>query len=78
MAGSQQLFSQFHLLALVKHVAHMHTTGTTPDGWYIYTGEIHPTEAGRFGFTVRILPHHPLLLDSHSLGLIRWAQVASA
>jgi len=56
----------------------MHTTGTTPDGWYIYTGEIHPTEAGRFGFTVRILPHHPLLLDSHSLGLIRWAQVASA
>jgi starch phosphorylase len=54
----------------------MRTTGTTPDGWYTYTGEIHPTEAGRFGFTVRILPHHPLLLDSHSLGLIRWAQVS--
>jgi starch phosphorylase len=43
------------------------------DGWTVYVGEIEPAEAGRFGFTVRILPHHPLLLDSHSLGLIRWA-----
>ena len=50
----------------------------TPDGWYRYTGDIRPTEAGRFGFTVRILPHHPLLLDSHSLGLIRWAQAQPA
>jgi starch phosphorylase len=39
-------------------------------------GEVQPSEAGRFGFTVRVLPHHPLLLDSHSLGLIRWAQGA--
>ncbi len=51
----------------------MRTMDTTPDGWNVYVGEINPTEAGRFGFTVRILPHHPLLLDSHSLGLIRWA-----
>jgi starch phosphorylase len=43
-------------------------------GWHVFQGEILPLEAGRFGFTVRILPHHPLLLDSHSLGLIRWAQ----
>ena len=50
--------------------------GETPDGWHRYAGEIKPGEAGRFGFTVRILPHHPLLLDSHSLGLIRWAQPA--
>jgi starch phosphorylase len=28
---------------------------------------------GKFGFTVRILPHHPLLRDAHSLGLIFWA-----
>ncbi|GAB6036992.1 alpha-glucan family phosphorylase [Fundidesulfovibrio butyratiphilus] len=43
------------------------------DGWQVFTGEVMPVEAGRFGFTVRILPHHPLLLDSHSLGLIKWA-----
>ena len=54
----------------------MSSEATTPDGWYHYAGEISPSEAGRFGFTVRILPHHPLLLDSHSLGLIRWAQPA--
>jgi len=54
----------------------MQSAAATPDGWHRYEGEIQPTEAGRFGFTVRILPHHPLLLDSHSLGLIRWAQPA--
>ena len=45
----------------------------TEDGWQLFTGEVMPIEAGRFGYTVRILPHHPLLLDSHSLGLIKWA-----
>ncbi|MBU1040686.1 MAG: alpha-glucan family phosphorylase [Proteobacteria bacterium] len=42
-------------------------------GWHLYRGEVLPAEAGRFGFTVRILPHHPLLLDSHALGLLHWA-----
>ena len=56
------------------------TTLMTPekelgDGWHLYRGEVMPPEAGRFGFTVRILPHHPLLLDSHALGPIRWAGV---
>ena len=43
-------------------------------GWHLYQGEVMPDEAGRFGYTVRILPHHELLLDPHSLGLIYWAQ----
>ena len=43
-------------------------------GWHVYQGEVMPHEAGRFGYTVRILPRHELLLDSHSLGLIHWAQ----
>ncbi len=43
-------------------------------GWHLYQGEVLPSEAGRFGYTVRILPHHELLLDPHSLGLIHWAQ----
>jgi len=46
------------------------------EGWHLYRGEVMPTEAGRFGFTVRILPHHPLLLDSHALGLLHWATEA--
>ncbi len=54
----------------------MRPVEVTPDDWHVYIGEIKPTEAGRFGFTVRILPHHPLLLDSHSLGLIRWAHAS--
>ncbi|MES9995218.1 alpha-glucan family phosphorylase [Desulfovibrio aminophilus] len=44
------------------------------DGWHLFRGDLIPSEAGRFGFTVRILPHHPLLLDPHSLGLIFWAK----
>ncbi|WP_319779792.1 alpha-glucan family phosphorylase [Maridesulfovibrio sp.] len=43
-------------------------------GWHVYQGEVMPHEAGRFGYTVRILPNHELLLDPHSLGLIHWAQ----
>lgn len=43
-------------------------------GWHLYQGEVLPDEAGRFGFTVRVLPHNPLLLDPHSLGLIHWTE----
>ena len=50
----------------------------TVDGWYVYRGKAMPKATGKFGFTVRILPHHPLLRDSHSLGLIFWADEHSA
>lgn len=53
----------------------MVSKGQTDDGWHKYYGEAMPKEAGRFGFTVRILPHHPLMFDPHSLGLIRWANI---
>lgn len=52
----------------------MTSNGKTDDGWFIYEGLAVPPEAGRFGYTVRILPCHPLLLDPHSLGLIRWVE----
>lgn len=51
----------------------MQADDRTQDGWYIYRGHATPLETGKFGFTVRILPHHPLLRDAHSLGLICWA-----
>lgn len=50
----------------------------TPDGWYVYQGQAIPLSTGKFGFTVRILPHHPLLSDAHNLGLICWAETAQA
>ncbi|ACV69453.1 alpha-glucan family phosphorylase [Desulfohalobium retbaense] len=43
------------------------------DGWHLYKGTTKPAESGRFGFTVRLLPHYPLAMDPHAVGLIRWA-----
>ena len=56
-----------------RTTAVMTKVGATDDGWLTYAGEVSPDLTGKFGFTVRILPHHPLLLDPHSLGLIHWA-----
>jgi len=52
----------------------MQPEGPPREGWQRFQGRAHPAEAGRFGFTVRIVPNHPLMLDPHSLGLICWAQ----
>jgi len=40
---------------------------------YIYRGEINCKNTGQFGFTLRLLPKHPLLINQFELGLIRWA-----
>lgn len=52
----------------------MSPTGVQKDGWRIYEGKLDARDAGRFGFTVRAVPVHPLLPASHSLGLLRWAE----
>ncbi|MDP3441540.1 MAG: alpha-glucan phosphorylase, partial [Ignavibacteria bacterium] len=41
--------------------------------YYIYKGEISCSDTGQFGFTLRILPKHSLLINQFELGLIRWA-----
>jgi starch phosphorylase len=51
----------------------MQPAGDLGDGWQLYRGKVAPMHSGKFGYTVRILPSHPLLLDPHSLGLIHWA-----
>lgn len=51
----------------------MESMGTVEDGWTKFVGRIKPGAPGRFGYTVRVLPNHPNLLDPHSLGLIHWA-----
>ena len=40
---------------------------------YTYKGEIECRDTGLFGFTLRILPKHDLLINQFELGLIRWA-----
>ena len=46
--------------------------GDTP-GTYCYAGRFTCDSAGRYGFTVRVVPAHPDLLVSVDLGLIAWA-----
>ncbi|MFP4657544.1 MAG: alpha-glucan family phosphorylase [Desulfonatronovibrionaceae bacterium] len=56
-----------------RKTVRMNAVGATPDGWKVYSGKVAPDFTGRFGYTVRALPYHPLLLDPHCLGLICWA-----
>ncbi|MBU1099031.1 MAG: alpha-glucan family phosphorylase [Bacteroidetes bacterium] len=41
---------------------------------YQYTGSIPCDKTGLFGFTLRILPSNPALINSFELGLIKWAE----
>ncbi|MCX6173522.1 MAG: alpha-glucan family phosphorylase [Ignavibacteriales bacterium] len=41
---------------------------------YAYRGQIECNDTGQFGFTLRILPKHPQLINPFELGLIRWAE----
>ncbi len=43
------------------------------DGWYTYTGAVSCLNSGRFGYAVRVLPHHKDLIHPYELGLILWA-----
>ncbi len=43
-------------------------------GIYNYRGEIDCYTTGSFGFTLRILPKHELLINPFELGVIRWAK----
>lgn len=52
----------------------MEAEGELKDGWQRYAGTLATKEAGRFGFTVRAIPVHPLLPAPHSLGLVHWAE----
>jgi len=40
---------------------------------FVYRGDIECRETGQYGYTLRILPKHKLLINQFELGLIRWA-----
>jgi len=43
------------------------------DGNYIYQGSVPATESGTYGFSVRVVPTHPCLMQAHELRLIAWS-----
>ena len=43
------------------------------DGNYLYQGSVPATESGTYGFSVRVIPTHPHLMQTHELRLITWS-----
>jgi starch phosphorylase len=43
------------------------------DGNYIYKGAVPASESGTYGFSVRVMPTHPCLMQTHELRLITWS-----
>ena len=43
------------------------------NGDYIYQGSVPATESGTYGFSVRVVPTHPCLMQAHELRLITWS-----
>jgi starch phosphorylase len=56
-----------------SYVNMSHVVKKTKSSKYIYRGEINCKDTGQFGFTLRLLPKHPMLINQFELGLIRWA-----
>ncbi|MFZ5433483.1 MAG: alpha-glucan family phosphorylase [Calditrichota bacterium] len=67
----------------------LHTDGTIafsgfqplePDGngdGTIYKGRLSFPDSGKYGYTIRVIPYHPLLGNPLKMGLARWAVVPS-
>jgi len=45
----------------------------TGNGNYTYQGSVPATESGTYGFSVRVVPTHPCLMQAHELRLIAWS-----
>jgi len=43
------------------------------EGNYIYQGLVPASDSGTYGFSVRVVPIHPHLLQTHELRLITWS-----
>jgi len=54
-------------------VAILNESGQNGDGSYIYQGTVPASESGAYGFSIRVLPTHPHLMQAHELRLIAWS-----
>jgi glycogen phosphorylase len=43
------------------------------DGSYLFQGSVPASESGAYGFSVRVVPTHPHLMQTHELRLITWS-----
>ena len=51
----------------------MKLASSEPDKAFRFTGKIVCQASGRFGYAVRILPHHPDLGEPLDMRLVHWA-----
>src|SRR5213595_1164297 len=49
------------------------STQSDGDGNYLYQGSVPASESGTYGFSVRVVPTHPHLMQMHELRLITWS-----
>jgi starch phosphorylase len=49
------------------------TSQADGDGDYLYQGSVPASESGTYGFSVRVVPTHPHLMQMHELRLIAWS-----
>lgn len=49
------------------------TSQVDGDGNYLYQGSVPASESGTYGFSVRVVPTHPHLMQMHELRLITWS-----
>jgi starch phosphorylase len=54
-------------------VAILNESSQNGDGSYIYQGAVPASESGAYGFSIRVLPTHPRLMQAHELRLITWS-----
>src|SRR6266576_3887169 len=54
-------------------VSVLNASGRNGDGSYLYQGSVPASESGAYGFSVRVVPIHPHLMQSHELRLIAWS-----
>ncbi len=48
-------------------------SGPNGDGNYVYQGSVPASESGAYGFSIRVVPTHPHLMQTHELRLITWS-----
>ncbi|TYQ16449.1 UNVERIFIED_CONTAM: maltodextrin phosphorylase [Acetivibrio alkalicellulosi] len=54
------------------HIVDLHLEEKISEGTYRYSSKISLLEGGEYGYTFRVIPYHPDLINSFDLPLIRW------
>lgn len=51
----------------------MHLVRQTDASTFLYEGKLTLQDGGEYGYTFRILPHHPNLMNKFDMSMVRWA-----